>query len=387
MLRSGVGHDGRGQHHQVGGHLHRPAAQRIRAPDDDPAVLGKDPGDLAPNVEDAFLFHRPLDEFLIVLSGRADVDVEDIGLALGDAVLVEHGVFGRVHTTDARTIGDAAFGVAGADALDKDDLPGDTAVGGAKDLAGGGAGGRKEAFELKPGEDVGDFPGPVLAQFLRRIEVEAGGDDDGPHFLFGERFLLLKVDRLGRAEFFAGPAPAPKEVDAGGGVDDRLLGHGLRRKGIDGLPDPDTFLELGGGFGRALFLAQATAGAEFPVDVGRMMADADAEVADLPFHPVYLRVGIEADAWVLPDLDGTRGEDTLGAVQGGESLRELEHMSANGGAAFDQHDLEAGVGDVQGRLHSGDAGTDNQGTGDAVHRVHRALTSSATRRRRGRGST
>ncbi len=72
----------RRQHHQVRLHLHRPAHQRIRAPDHHPVAPAENPAHLAPEIEDVVLLHRPLDELVVPLPAGADVNVEDVGLPL-----------------------------------------------------------------------------------------------------------------------------------------------------------------------------------------------------------------------------------------------------------------------------------------------------------------
>ncbi len=62
----------------------------------------------------------------------------------------------------------------------------------------------------------------------------------------------------------------------------------------------------------------------------------------------------------MADLDGSRGEDALGAVERGKGLRELRHAPANGGQSFHQDDVVARVGDIEGSLHAGDTGTDDE---------------------------
>ena len=54
------------------------------------------------------------------------------------------------------------------------------------------------------------------------------------------------------------------------------------------------------------------------------------------------------------------GQDTGGAVQGGEGLVDLGHLAADGGLLFHDVHLEARVGDIQRGLDARDAAADDQ---------------------------
>ncbi len=81
------------------------AGQGIDAPDLELAVFFEDLRNLAAQIDDAVLLDGPLDELLVALAAGADVDVENVGLAVMDVVLVEHGVLGRVHAADLGAVG------------------------------------------------------------------------------------------------------------------------------------------------------------------------------------------------------------------------------------------------------------------------------------------
>ena len=68
----------------------------------------------------------------------------------------------------------------------------------------------------------------------------------------------------------------------------------------------------------------------------------------------------QPDIGMLPHLDHAGREDALRAIQCREGLRELCHVTADGGLLLHQDDLVAAVGDVQRGLHPADSGTDHQ---------------------------
>jgi len=59
-----------------------------------------------------------------------------------------------------------------------------------------------------------------------------------------------------------------------------------------------------------------------------------------------------------------RGEDAGGTVVGGEGLVELGHDAADADVLFHQIHLQAGIGQIEGSLNPGDAGTDNHNRTD-----------------------
>jgi hypothetical protein len=252
------------------------------------------------------------------------------------------------------------LGIAGTGALNEDDLAGDSAIGWAPNLASGGARGGEKPLEGEGVDDVRHVPAPVLGHVLEPIDVVPGGEDDGGAAFLDDGVGLIEVDGADGTELGARPAAIPEEVDAVVGVDDGFIWHRLGGEGVDGLSLPYLALELRRDAGRAFLLAEAASGAEVPVDVGRATAETDAEVADLPLDGLDLGVGHEVDMVVVANLDGPGGEDALGAVEGGEGLGELGHAAANRWAVLDEKDIVAGVGDVEGGLHAGDAGPDDE---------------------------
>ena len=134
-----------GQHHQVGLDLDLDADGDVAPHDHDLVPFLVEPGDHAADVDRFFFLDGAPPELVVPLAGGAGVHEEDVGLAVVDLVLVEHGVLGGVHAADLGAVGDPFLPGAGADALDEDHLFRLFAVGGADDLAAGGAGGARPA--------------------------------------------------------------------------------------------------------------------------------------------------------------------------------------------------------------------------------------------------
>ena len=285
--------------------------------------------------------------------------------------MVEHGVLGSVHAADLGAVGNPLFAGTGTDALDEDDLLRLLAVGGADDLAAGGAAGRGEALEGHAIDDVGDgavaefavaFDGRAGRLGADVVEVEAGGDDDGAD-RFGDEFVLLGVvDRAGAADLLADAAFAAFEVGAVVAIDDRDIGDRLGEGDVDGGTGAEVAVEaVGDLFLRTLAHADAAAGAFGLDDRTRLLTDGDGEVADIAFDPLDFAVGQKTDLRMVGDIDHLRSHDALRTVEGGKGLGELGHVAADGGITLDQEDFVAAVGDIEGGLNAGDAATDDQG--------------------------
>ena len=64
---------------------------------------------------------------------------------------------------------------------------------------------------------------------------------------------------------------------------------------------------------------------------------------------------------MLARLDHSRREDALRAIERGKGLAQAGHLAADRGLAFHEHDLVAGIGDIERRLDAGHAAANNQG--------------------------
>jgi hypothetical protein len=221
--------------------------------------------------------------------------------------------------------------------------------------------GGAETLELQAVQDVGDLAGAVLGHLLLAVEVVAGGGDDSPDLFFDDFGLLVEVDRLGVADVGAlaagdGDHPRAALVVEGVSGGDRLgEGH------VDRLAPRQAEFEFARGRHGADLGALVAEDAFVGVDVGRLLEDSYLEVPHVAADLLDFAVDHELDLGVLGDLDHLRGQDALGAVEGGEGLRELDHVPADRGLPLDENDLVAAVGEIEGRLDAGDASAYDQG--------------------------
>ena len=228
-------------------------------------------------------------------------------------------------------------------------------------MAFGGAGGGQQAFVLQGGDDVGVLAAAVLLVDGPVHEVVTGGGHDAAHVLGDDLVLHVVLDGAGGADLGAHAALALGHLTTIFGIDDRLLGDGLREGDVDGRGGTGEFVEgvrrlLAGAF----FRAGAAAGAQAPVHIGGALADLDGEVAHVAGDVFHFRHGVQGDVGMLGHVHHLGAQDAGRAVHGGEGLVQLGHLAADGGLAFHQHHGHAAVGAVQGGLDAGHTAADDQ---------------------------
>ncbi len=108
---------------------------------------------------------------------------------------------------------------------------------------------------------------------------------------------------------------------------------------------------------RAVRITNAAAGAEIWINVSRLLFDLHFETAALPFDLCQVRVGNHLYVQVPADLDQFGGDDSHGAVIGGEGLVELSHNAADGRGFLHQVNVVSGICQIKSGLHSGYAAT------------------------------
>ena len=169
LKRLPTGRHRRRQHHQVGRHLHRHAAQRVGPPHNHPIPIPENFAHLAPQVQDVVILHRLLDIFVVPYARRADVNVKNVGLPFRHTLLEHRRLLSDIHTTNFGAIRHTPLRVAGAGALDKDYLTGHLAVGGPSDTppappVSGGRAFSQHLLERQPVHHIWDLPTAVFGQ-------------------------------------------------------------------------------------------------------------------------------------------------------------------------------------------------------------------------------
>jgi hypothetical protein len=110
---------------------------------------------------------------------------------------------------------------------------------------------------------------------------------------------------------------------------------------------------------RAGQFAGAAAGTLGDVDIAGPAPDGGRKIARLAAQPRYLAPGHQFDVHVPSDLHQFRRDDAHRTVVGRKGLVQLGHLAADRRRAFHQIDLEAGIGEIEGRLHAADATADD----------------------------
>ncbi len=356
---------GREDHH-IGGDAPDDAQQRVFGLDHQaPLFVGRkgDVGDLGGAAADEVdaLVHEPPVELFVVLAEAAHVDVELVYLGLGQVLLDQVRELERVHAAHARAELLIVL-VATAHAVQDDDRLGRLAVL-ADDLATGRARGVGDALELEAGDHVVEAAVPVARLLSGVPQLEAGSHDDGADVELDDLVFLLEVDGPRAAGRHAGLllALALGQREALGGIDRGAQRHRLREGDVDGAAKAEALVELAFDLAHhAGFLAGAAARTDVGVDVARLLADLDREVADVALDVFDLGVGHEGDVGVFAQGRHLGSQDAGGAVERGEGLVEHGHMAADRGVALDQRDVLAGGRQLESRLDAGDAAAHDQ---------------------------
>ena len=351
-----------GKHHKVGLDFHGLTQQGIHAHDRHLAVaVGVNLRHAATDVFRAVFFHGTAGKLVVHLAWSADVHVKDKGLGIGNVVLGQNGLLGRVHAAEAGAVGTAHGFVARANALHKDDVLGFPAVRGALYMPARGAGCGEQALVLQGGDNVGVGPAAVFLVHGPVHEVVTGGGNNAAHFFGDDLVFHVILDGPGGAHLGAHAALALDELAAELRIDDGLFGNGLRKGNGDGRGSARQFIEgVGRFFGRAFFGAGTATRAQVPVHIGGALADLDRKVAHIARNVFHFGIGVERDVGVLGHVHHLGAENTGRAVYGGEGLVELGHLAANGGIALYQHNGYAAVGAVKRRLNTGNAAANDQ---------------------------
>lgn len=143
-----------------------------------------------------------------------------------------------------------------------------------------GAGGVHEALQFQGGDDVRALGVLELVELLHGDGVEPCGHHNGAVLPREDLVLLVIFNGPHGAVLLAQAAFARFELDAGGGVDHRQLGHGLGKGDVDGGAGVHPQVELIFGLAGGAFLgAQAAAGALGGVYIARLLADIHLEAA------------------------------------------------------------------------------------------------------------
>jgi hypothetical protein len=181
------------------------------------------------------------------------------------------------------------------------------------------------------------------------------GQDEGAHRNFAFRIGLGKVHRSGGAELLAGSTGALHKMEANVSINGILQGNCLGVKNIRGFSETKSQVK-GIGHLDFTFLGTQAAGNTFiRVNVTGPPLQLHVKPTRLSGYPGDFREGVELDVVMPADLDQLGRQNSHGAVIGGKGLIQLRHGPADGRLLFHQMYKIAGVGQIQGGLHAGDA--------------------------------
>ena len=358
--------DGGGQHHQIGVDVQLLVGNQVRGLHLQLIPLGGHLTDHTLHVLHAVLFHSATIELVKVLTGGTHVDVEDVHFGLGVLVTHQHSVLGGVHAADLGAVLLAFLGASGAtraDALHEHDGLGRLAVGGTLQMTGGRTGGIGQTLELQRGDHVLGLVVGELVKLVHADGIETGSHNDGTVFLVDVLILLLVIDGTGGTHLGANTALAVLQHIAVVGIDGGDLRHSLSKRNVDGRTVVHTQVKLVGHLLHgALLNTSAATGTHVFLDEAGILLDGHVEVTHKALDLGHLAVGEDANLLVLSHVHHLGGQDTGGAVQRGERLIQLSHLTTDGGLLLNDVHLKTGVGNIQSGLDTGDTTADDQRT-------------------------
>ena len=318
-----------------------------------------DPG--AQKTHPELILRPPVVSFKLFAVG-AHIHKEDSGVqGLFAMLLGDHRLLDGVHAAHRGTVTVVAVvQVPGAHALEPGNLLGLFLVRRPDHVALEGPGRGQDPLKLHAGDDVGE--GAVMVGLVAGgvKGLEAHRQNDGPYGDILVQVLLGEIHRPGGAKFFAGFAfAALLEINAGVFVYGILGGHRLGIAQVSRFTLGQAQVVFIGHFLRAFLGAQAAGNALGHIDIARHLAHLDREITRLAADADDLGRGHDLDVNMPADLDQLGRDNSHGAVIGGEGLVQLRHNPANGRFLLHQVNKISGIGQIQSRLHPGDAAADN----------------------------
>jgi hypothetical protein len=218
---------------------------------------------------------------------------------------------------------------------------------------------RKHSLKFQTRNDI---RGSLVAIDIVNLRIEdfiSGRNDDRASLDGQFLFFILEIDGLGRTELLTDLASSFGEKDTVNGIDGILQWNGLRILHVDGFSLAEACIVLIIYLRRTFLSTEATSDTFLRVHITGILDDFDFKISLLPRDALHLRKGQELNVKMPADLDQFGRKDSHGTVISGEGLVQLGHHSTDGGRLLHEIDIKARIGQIQGRLHSGNASTDH----------------------------
>jgi len=200
-------------------------------------------------------------------------------------------------------------------------------------------GGRKQTFELHIGEDIGRAGIPVDVVLCRIKGTASFGQDNRTDLEVHGLGLLCVINGLLRADLGAIPAFALGQVDALAFINDIFERNCLGVFEIDGLAFGKPTVIFVRDFLGAFLSTQAAGNAFVRVHIAGVLEDAHLKISFFAVNGCDFGEGEQFDVDVPADLDQLGGDNSHGAVIGGECLVQLRHHPANGTGSLHEVDI------------------------------------------------
>jgi hypothetical protein len=265
----------------------------------------------------------------------------------GGMFFSNHGLLDGRHAADRGTVSVITpVNVSGTYALEPGNLPRILFIRRPLEMACVRACGAQNSLEFKARDHVGILsivigfiPGGIKGSKPRRKNHGACLNRD---------FLLLVVEvyRTGGTKLLTGAAFPFLKIDAMVFIDDILERHGLGVLHINGFSLHEAFVVFAIHFLRAFFSAGAAGNALLHVYISGAFENLYLKVPLCTADIQNLREGEDLDVKMPADLDQFRGNDSHGAVIGGEGLVQLRHDPADRGRLLHEVHEIARIGKV-----------------------------------------
>ena len=319
------------------------------------------------NIMYAILFYGTAIELIIVLARCTNVDVEYIDIGIRIFFTAQHCVLCGIHTADLGAVFLTAAmlrtGFTAADTLYEYQCLRLLAVGQTLQMTFCRTVCLQDPLEFQRSDNVLALG---ICEFVIAVNVDrivTGSGNDCTVLFFYESFLLLVVDRTGRANCRTQTALALGELDAACGVQNSNVRDRLCKRDICSVTVAQSqIVSVRNVLYRALFRTCTAAGTLILIDKTSLTANLDAEVAHETGHCFYFTVGVDRDLVVLCTFYHFRCQDTGRAVQCRECLIDLCHLTADGRFLFDDVYRIAGFCNIQSSLDTCDTAADDQST-------------------------
>src|SRR5664280_506756 len=170
----------------------------------------------------------------------------------------------------------------------------------------------------------------VLNQRFCIHQIKAYRNNHCSDFYINKSILLLKINGLLFADFFAQTALALKKISTGIFINNWFLRHGLWKWNIDRLSFYERFIPFGNALAGAFLRACQTGVTLAMIHITRLLFNGNIEIAHIAFYFGHFTIGKHRNVLVLQNIIHFGSENTGGTIQCRKCFIKLGHVPADG---------------------------------------------------------